>query len=402
MSAAACFPISSRPAAAGGSEVTVYRTPTSLAAMSSEWASLYQRAGGLNPFVSSEWVQACFESVAAGSEAFVVALRREGVLTGIAPLRLERQFGFRVLRPAGSGWSPYAGFLVGEDHPKAEFELLSALAELRREWDLLLITQLAEPVSRLHLSSSLPSGVRGVIEPTPWTGSAFLARDVQWETLLAEGPGWLKRMAKAQRKFERDGGSIQRLVGAEAAARRREIEAVESVAWQGRLGQTGDAAKRKAVMSLLERALANCPEAELWLAYKDDQPVAYEVNLRTAGRLWMYRGAYHPDYARWSPSGVVDFVSIREAWQSGYREYDLMSGGEAYKLGCTDSIRDLKQLTLVPMTVRGSLAYAALRAPKRFAESHPAGRRLVRFAARALRSPRAFLPGSGAAARRAH
>jgi CelD/BcsL family acetyltransferase involved in cellulose biosynthesis len=402
MSATTCLRQGCLPRSAAAGDVIVCRTREAVKALSPEWRQLYRRSGGSNPFVSPEWVSACFESVAADNTPYVVALRSRGALRGVAPLRLESLLGFRVLRPAGSGWSPYAGFLADPDEPDAERALLSALAERRKEWDLLLITQLAEPYSRLHLLSTPSNGVDSIVEPTPWPGSAYLARDMQWDTLLAEGPGWLKRMAKAHRKFEREGGSVVRLSGPDAAARVDAVEAVEAASWQGRRGHTGRLKARKTVVRLLMHALETCPEAELRLAYKDDKPIAYEVNFLPGKRLWLYRGAYDPTYARWSPGGILDFLSIRDAWLSGRREYDFMSGGEAYKLACTDTIRELKQLTLVAQTLRGRLAYGSLLAPKRFAESHPVGKRMVRFAARALRSPRAFLPGSGAAARKAH
>src|SRR5690349_8330284 len=100
MSASAYFPSASRHLAPVTDEVTVCATRDSVAALASEWGDLYRRSGGINPFASPEWVSSCFESVAAGAQPYVVALRSEGVLRGVAPLRLEGQLGFRVLRPA--------------------------------------------------------------------------------------------------------------------------------------------------------------------------------------------------------------------------------------------------------------------------------------------------------------
>src|SRR5207237_8613559 len=182
-----------------------------------------------------------------------------------------------------------------------------------------------------------------------------LARDVDWEVLRAEGPMWLGFMDKKVRKFERTGGVFERLTGAEAAARVEQVEQIEANSWQGRYGHSQSVETRSQVMGLLRPSLSSLGERgemELWLAWLNGEPIAYEVNILTPERLWLYRGAYHEEHRKYGAGSVVDYLSVRQAWQEGRREFDYMSGAEPYKVERTEAVRPLHQLCLFPKTAR--------------------------------------------------
>src|SRR5437868_1954396 len=107
---------------------SLVRTGPDFAALEPEWARLHAASRPRNAFLSYEWNRACWEHVCPATEPWVLTARKSGRLVGVAPLRRERRFGFRVLRFLGSGWSNYAGFLRDPDCLDAEAALLYALA----------------------------------------------------------------------------------------------------------------------------------------------------------------------------------------------------------------------------------------------------------------------------------
>jgi CelD/BcsL family acetyltransferase involved in cellulose biosynthesis len=343
-------------------QIDVLRDTSALAALGSEWTELHAQSVPRNPFLSWEWTAICREQLCRNAAPFILTARSEGRLAGVAPLCIESRLGFRVLRFIGDGRSDYLGFLHAAEHLPVERALLDALAGLRSEWDLAVLRQLSATYTALPLSQ-LPPDLRG--QQVRGTVAPYLAFDGDWDTLLKKGPGWLKRMAKASRKWLKDGGAVERLPEGEAAQYVEAVAAVEARSWKGREGAArfqpgpGQELLRRALETLGARG-----EMELWLAHKDGRPVAYEINFLTPERICLYQGAYDEEYRKWSPGGVLDFLSIERAWQLGRREYDFMSGDEPYKAERTTSERPLDYLALYPPTARGHLAYNLLVAPR--------------------------------------
>lgn len=356
---------------AATSDIELVRTNQRLRELREEWDELYASAVPRNPFLSFHWTLACREHHCPDSELLLLTVREAGRLAAIAPLRRDKQAGFRILRFIGDGRSDYLGFLCRDGRPEWSRAVLEALRHRREEWDLAILRQLAEPFSELGSTHDVPGlaahGVEGTVAPN----HRF---EGDWNELLAAGPGWLKRMSKAARKWVKDGGSVVRVDAADAHRYVDQIAEIEAASWKGDEGvarfQPGPG------QELLRQVLGSLgaeQEMELWLAWKDERPVAFEINFLTPGRIWLYQGAYRSEYRKYSPGGVLDLLSIERAWRHGAREYDFLSGDEPYKAERTSAERPIRYLALHPADARGRLAYQLLIAPRwRLKEYAPA------------------------------
>lgn len=371
-------------------ELEIVRNEKRFQELSEDWRRLYAECIPRNPFLSFEWNAACQAHVCRRADLFVVSLRQGGRLVGLAPLRRERISGFRVVRFLAGGWSDYSGFLCHPETPEAEPALLEALAGAEREWDLLVLRQLAREFTRLPYVR-LPKRLGA--ETLDGEGSPYLAFAGDWKGLCAEGPGWLKGVQKRVRRFEREGGVVQRLTGPQAAEAMAAVNEVEARSWQAQYGEP--IFQRRNVRELFADAMRTVKERgelELWLAEMDGKPVAYEINFLSPDRIWLYRGGYDQEYARYGPGSVLEFHSIRTAWEEGRREYDYGSGCEPYKAERTNAVRPMQILAAYPRTPRGYMAYALLVAPRSRLRRHRAGRAALELLARARRCPQALLP----------
>ncbi len=335
------------------------RDESRLVDLGADWNSLYESSRPRNPFLSHSWVVACWHNLCDGAELHVLTARSEGRLVGIAPLRCDRELGFRVLRFIGNGWSDYQGFLVDPDMPEVESELLTELERRRCEWDLAVLRQLSNDYTGLVDELKAPglgtATCEGEISP-------YFTFPGDWQQLYANGPGWLKRHAKYLRRFERDGGTYVRLTGSEAAARMDEVVRVEAHSWKLSAGvarmQPGPGER------LMREALETVGEMELWLAHLEGQPAGFQISFVTESRIWIYQCAFDERFPKSSVGGILAYLSIERAWNLGVREYDYLSGDEAYKAGRTDRSRALTYRALYPQAARGYAAYGLLLAPR--------------------------------------
>jgi len=338
------------------------RDQASLAALGPEWRALQADTGAHNPFVSWEWTSACAANVCPDAEPFVLAVRTaDGLLAGIAPLRLERRLGARILRFIGDGRSDYLGFLVDPGVPGVERALLERLLELRRAWDVAVLRHLTPDYSTLAATDVPPGLTAHEIEGTVGSHLAFAG---DWKQLLADGPRGVRHSRRWAQKFERRGGEVLRLTGAEARARLDDVCAIEARSWKGEAGtarfQPGPG--RDLLGAALESSTAE--SLELWLAIFDGQPIAFQINFLAPGRVLYYQGAYDKEQRSHYVGGVLHHHAFTAAWAEGRREYDFMVGDEAYKADWCNAERTLRYLAVHPPTARGRAAYRLLVAPR--------------------------------------
>lgn len=338
------------------------RTVPEMQGLEAEWRELQAESSPRNPFLGFDWTLACWQDLCSRAVPFVLALRREGRLVGIAALCLERRYGFRVLRFIGDGRSDYLGFLCDPQVPGVESRLLEGLAQNRGRWDVALLRQLNEAYTGLA-RTALPGPVRSA--GVEGTRAFHTAHAGDWTAVCAAGPSWLRRMPKELRRFEREGGTSERWTGEEAIAHIAEVSDIEARSWKGHsgVGRFQPGSGQRFLESLL-RGRESSGDTELWIARIHGRPVAYALNLLGADRIMIYQGAYDPDFKRQGAGAVLQYLSIRRAWEAGAREYDYMNGEEPYKTDRTNSDRSIRYLALYPATPLGYAAFSLLVAPR--------------------------------------
>ena len=360
--------------------IEVVRSDEGLARLEPHWDRLYAESGKGNPFLSFAWTSACRETIAAGLEPFVVAAWADGRLVGLAPLCLERRLGVRTLRFIGDGRSDYLGFLVVPDGA-VEGRLLEALRDRAGEWDIAFLRQLASPFTNLHL---MAPPARVALHCTQWTTSAYCAWDGDWESLHGGGPPWLREMRKRGRKFRRAGGSTQAFTGTAAIEQLDAVARIERHSWKGREGvarlQPGTG------QELLRRAFGRMTEAQLWLAFLDEEAIAFQVAFRAGHRLWLYQASYDERFAATRAGSVLAYDATEHGWASGIREYDYLAGDEPYKRERTTALRPIHHLAVHPRSSRGWLAWSLLAAPRWKLRSIPVMKTAYEGARRIARS----------------
>ncbi|MGV3721791.1 MAG: hypothetical protein ACO1SX_12840, partial [Actinomycetota bacterium] len=107
-------------------QIELVQTDGALQGLQAEWSELYAAAAPRNPFLSFDWTLACRKHHCPGSELFVLTVREAGRLAAVAPLRRDRQAGFRVLRFVGDGRSDYLGFLIRDGRADLQQAILDA------------------------------------------------------------------------------------------------------------------------------------------------------------------------------------------------------------------------------------------------------------------------------------
>ncbi|MEH6591599.1 MAG: GNAT family N-acetyltransferase [Halioglobus sp.] len=333
-------------------------TEEGLAALTTDWAILYEKVVPKNPFLTCDWSLAWREDLGAAPSPFILLVWCKDELVGLAPLRLEKKWGLRLLRFFEDGRSDYLGFLVAPGHTDVARLLMDQLYEHAQDWDVLLLRKMSElfvDMTSFHVSDHYRR-VEIIASTAP-----YLSSKSDLNELCVSGPPELRRIKRKIRKFEREGGLVKRITGPDVAQAAKNITAVEANSWKA--GTYAARFQKVEELRTLERVLGAYGargEVEVWLATLADEPIAYLLNFLMPERTCYYQGAYNNDYRRYSPGGILHFHAVERTWQEGPREYDLMTGDEDWKKGWANGERVLKHIAVFKKTFRGYLAFSVL------------------------------------------
>jgi CelD/BcsL family acetyltransferase involved in cellulose biosynthesis len=121
---------------AGLTSVTL-RSPAELAAIESDWDSLYRRSPTATPFLAYGWISSYARTYGSATSLRVVCVRdRVDRLVAAAPLWLARRPGWSVLSPVAAELSDFTDVLIDPAVPGAAAQLVEGLLQLPG-WDLL-------------------------------------------------------------------------------------------------------------------------------------------------------------------------------------------------------------------------------------------------------------------------
>jgi CelD/BcsL family acetyltransferase involved in cellulose biosynthesis len=319
-------------------------------------------AGG-NPFATPVWLRAWWEHVAAGGEVRLLGVHaQDGRLAAVLPLYVAAHRPVRVVRFLGHGVSDELGPVCASgDRPLA----LEALGRLPFEWDAFIGDDLP--------AAAVPGGARRLGR----RASPVLALDVpDWETFLQRrSRDWRKAARRGERRLG-DGGEFSYRVTKDPARLQDDLTtlfALHRARWRGR---SSAFARRESFHRAVAPALLERGWLRLRFIEHRGRPVAALYNLRLGDSEFSYQGGRDPAYDRFGVGMTLRRRAIREALESGLREYRLLRGDEAYKRRLATHDPGVETV-VVARGARGKMAEGVLTAsrslPRRWRRRLPAG-----------------------------
>jgi CelD/BcsL family acetyltransferase involved in cellulose biosynthesis len=116
----------------------------------------------------------------------------------------------------------------------------------------------------------------------------------------------------------------------------------------------------------------------LHFLYHGTQPVSAAYAFRYAEKVFFYQTGMDPEWSNFSVGSVILYLTIKQAFDEGYAEFDFLNGDQPYKNQWATGVRQDVRLDVFRSTVRGTALLL-------FERARDAIRRSARFAARAPR-----------------
>ncbi len=351
-------------------EVTSVTTHRGLLDLEPAWRELSARSDIAHPFLTHEWIRTWWECFGRSDGLRILVLRDgTGVPVGLIPLRSDstRVCGIGLER-LGFPWNPHTprlDVLVREHQDEAYEALWRHLREEGGDWDLLQLCQLPEDSVASSRLADLASSEGYLIGRWRSSGSPYVSIRGDWETYL-EGlsPSFRRTLRNRMRRLEEFGEVELETVACEglpAAELDRALDegfALEAAAWKG---EAGTAIRSRPETRSFYRQLAHRMAARGWLRLDflkaGGRRLAFSYGLRHGARLYLLKGGYDPEYSRCSPGTVMYGEILRDAFERGLDELDLLGDAEPWKLRWTYETRTHHWLFVFRPSPRAGLAH---------------------------------------------
>lgn len=313
-------------------EITELTDRNGLAALRTEWSDLFTRCPQASPFQSPEWLLAWTQGFL-HEGLWVLAMRRSGVLVGLAPFFIYRDpEGGRQVTLLGNGMSDRLDLLATPDDAQEVAQaVLSCLAARRRLWDRCDFRDLPPEAALLGPALPLASADDRTEADTP---CPVLVLPHSVDAVVAGLPR--KRRENIRRRARRlaEAGHVA-FETADAGALDEHLEAVMRLharRWEtrGEDGMLAKAAVRRfleaAADGLLARGLLRLDVLRL-----DGRIIAAHYGFRRKQRSYSYLHGFDPEFAAFAPVSLLIARILEHAVAEGVREFDFLRGCEPYK-----------------------------------------------------------------------
>jgi CelD/BcsL family acetyltransferase involved in cellulose biosynthesis len=319
----------------------------SLVALQPVWDRLLEEAVVDHPFLRHDWIRTWWECFGEGKRLHVLVVRLAGEPIAIAPLMLcrERFLGLEVrrLRLIANVHTQRGGFIIGRRPELAYRAIWECLTAQRETWDVLILPQL--PAGSPTLDRLPPLAARDGFRVGSWR-----APDSPYLPLAGTWDAYFNRLARKHRSNLRN--RLKRLArlgpvelevvgeGPQVGPALKEGLDIEAASWKGRAGTAiGCHPDLRRFYSVLAQRAAARGWLRLQFLTVAGRRIAFAYSLCLNRKLYLLKPGYDPAYSPYSPSNLLCYLVLREAFASGILAYDFLGADDPWKRNWTAEAR---------------------------------------------------------------
>ncbi len=321
-------------------------------ALAGEWDALLPADS--HPFDLHSWYLAWWEAFGGSSRLAVCAVRREGHLVAVFPMRREG----RGLRAFANYHAPMCRPLATDT--EAMEALVRGVAEEAGPGGLELVGLPAgDPTVALLEAAARRAGMLPLLEPT--YACPYIDTRGDYETWRKENKHrWKAPLERKWRKMERDHEAVFTMVEppVDLDAEFDEGLRIEASGWKGEEGTAIDSAPDTAMYyRSLARIFHERGEVRLNWIHLDGVAVSFDFCLLYRRRLYTLKSGYDEDYRNLAPGLVLRLAVIKRCFETEVDTHDLLGDEIGWKTRFASGNRPHLDLRAYPRWPAGYLRY---------------------------------------------
>lgn len=343
--------------------VDVITDDSSFARLAEPWTAL-AATGPLGFFSGFTWQYEWWKALGEGRRLRLLVAREGNRVEGVMPLFEEERDGIRRLAFIGSGAGGSDYLDAPSRNTETRTELLHAAVELGA--DVLELEDLETNAPLLSEARNFAHARGGAVRVEPRYPCRFIPIDRSWDSFLAT-MGRRENLQRRQKWFGRQPGfRIEcRTEPEETPAFLARFLRLHAERWRSDGGSQAFA--HRGLAAFHSRVLWRMAERDalrMWTLWVAGEAVAVAYGFEHRRRSLYYQSGFLPAWSTRSAGLVLFAEFVKDAFDRGQVEVDLLRGDEPYKAEWTQRSRQTASLVW-PLTRRGRAALAWREARRR-------------------------------------
>jgi CelD/BcsL family acetyltransferase involved in cellulose biosynthesis len=310
-------------------------------------------------FLRWEWIHTWWDIFRKNRTLFILAIRRDGRLVGIAPFFIEPAsfLGPRRLRFCSDELSPDYMDLILEKGQEQSLtkEIVRYILSSTVEWDIIYLDQLRAGSPLLdsdlyeglaqdrHVSFQCPYiTIQGVFEDYFRSRSGLVTYDLdKKQERLFNQPGVRHLIVKGPEDLDTslvDFFALRKIRSADKGMTSSFAEA-DVKRFHHEIGRL-----------FLQEGILN-----LQMIYDGAKPISAAYAFNYGRKVYFFQMAFDPLYKKYSAGALMFRIVLQAAFTEGFREFDTLKGNEPYKWLWANDSRDEMNLTVYNRNSRAEL-----------------------------------------------
>ncbi len=306
-----------------------------------EWNTALNRSPHSGPFLTYEWLLSYLEAFGDESQLFLVVVRRDTKIAGLAPLIINHD---RQLVFIGHPHADYTDFIIVDKTPGVLDEIIDFLQTHRSRWDKMILDQMQEDLShwkeldhclsqrnwphRLLLSDTCPAMVLDDIEA---------ATKKYYKRNIRKYVNWYKKQGDFAFNVYRDKDT--------ALARledlfQQHIDRRDQTAF---VSQFNDKTTKQFYRAFVNR-LHDMDCVHIMSLTLDDLFLALYITFEYNNTLFLYTTSFNPIHAQHSPGQTILRFLFDYSVEHSLDQMDLARGDEDFKDRFANVMRQNRKL----------------------------------------------------------
>jgi len=335
--------------------------------LSSDWRILLNEQRSDNtPFYTHEWFQCWWKSFGRGVDFFIILVKEENKLIGIAPMMLKKIFmhglPVRQLSFIENGNSLHNNFILGTRRKKDVLErIIQYLITEQSCWDVVELKNIpAESENCVALKELLYSN-KILFGQKDALNSPYITLGSDWETFYKSRSSKAKKtLRNIQNRFKKSGSFIVHKIDNYEEFKRvkPELYDIAKNSWTEEVGDSLYSEKNMFFFDELSRFASERGWLAIWLLQLNGESIAFEYHLRYQGRVYGMRASHKKNCGNMSPGVFLDYHIIKQLFENGdIKEYDLGGSSDFYKRKWTEESRSHVLINIFKKSFYSRLLY---------------------------------------------
>lgn len=322
------------------------------------WNNLLERSDCNIPYLTHEWFSAAYEYLDKDKELFILLVKDENEVIGIAPMLLSKEkiLGFSIKRIGfiNNAYTPYQDFILTGKKEECLQLILQYIKTNSWPWCIVELHEMRDTSENIKFLQRLCEDSNFFFNKKFKSYSWYLPTNSSWEEGLAKlTPSVRKEFRRKVKRLERL-GKLKLEVITEISDIKRHLEVCFDFyarTWKGR------EPRPEFYFKIAESFAKEC-NLFLYALLLNNRPISYLYCIKSSKTLLGIKTTYDPSYYAFSPGIVLFYKCIEKLFHDkGIFEFDIGRGNERFKREWTPLAHEQFSLVLGRKDILNSIYF---------------------------------------------